>query len=266
MELSLAQWSLQKLLRGDAATLDLLGTPAFVRGRFGIQVLEPVTIFWPADAGGDFDAKLVAAAEKAGVRLANLAIDAQGDLASDDHAARERGVEHNGQWLERAARLGIAQARCNTGGKAASDPEAALGHAVDGFKRLCDVGRKAGVRVLVENHWGLSADPAMIVRLVQAVRRSHGDGAIATLPDFGNWPAEVDRYAALGQVLSLAGAVHAKVMDVTDDGGHDAFDVARCLALTRAQGYDGLLGLEYEGKTEPVEGVRRAAELLRKLM
>ena len=266
MELSLAQWSIQKLHRGDAPTLDHLDAPAFVRDTFGITALEPVTGFWPKGAGDDYDAKFVAAADKAGVRLANLAIDADGDLGSDDDAARARGVEHNGEWLRRAARLGVKQARCNTGGKTAADPEASLAHAIEGFKQLCDVGKEVGVRVLVENHWGLSKDPAMIARLVQAVRESHGDDAIATLPDFGNWPPEIDRYAALGQVLPYAGAVHAKVHDVSDDGGHEDWDLARCLALTRAEGYDGLLGIEFEGKGEPVEGVRRAVALLRDLV
>ena len=145
----------------------------------------------------------------------------------------------------------------------APDPQAAAECCIDSFRRLCDVGQRHGVQIQIENHWGLSYDPDFIVRLIQAVRLTNGEAAIAALADFGNWPDEVDRYTALSKILPLASAVHAKVNEIDAALNHPRFDHRRCIELARSAGYSGFLGIEYEGKeVDCVEGVRRAVQLL----
>ena len=147
-----------------------------------------------------------------------------------------------------------------------TDPAAALDCCIDSFRRLCDVGCTWGVRVMVENHWGISADADVMVRICQAIERSHDKGVMHTLADWGNWPDTTDRYAAIEKVMPYAHAVHAKVNDIDEHLHHPRFDHATCLKISRAAGYDGYLGIEYEGKADCVEGVRRGATLLRKLL
>jgi sugar phosphate isomerase/epimerase len=111
----------------------------------------------------------------------------------------------------------------------------------------------------------LSYDPAFIVDLVRRVRLTHGDDAIGVLADFGNWPDTTDRYAALADVLPYAAATHAKVNDIDEHLRHPRFSHERCLALCRAAGYDGPLGIEFESDTlDPVVGIKRGIDLLRR--
>ncbi len=272
MDLSLATWSLNRLLRNTDKPIVYLDVPAMVRQHFGIEALELNNVFFAA-RDGDYLRKLVAAAEKAGVRLLNIAVDEQGDLSSADPSARELGLERYGAWIPIAAEMGIGAIRANSGGRAVADKPAgdparvaAEQACIDSLRHLCDIGKKHGVAILVENHWGLSADPGSLARVVAAVRQSHGNDAAGTLVDWGNWPQHIDRWDALRQVFPYAMAVHAKVNDIDENLNHPSFDHARCLQITREAGYDGWLGIEYEGKDDPMTGIERAVRKLRALL
>jgi sugar phosphate isomerase/epimerase len=271
MRLSLATWSLVSLLRGQRP-LDYLDVPTLVRERFGIDALELNSPFFASREPG-YLLKLRSAAQQAGVRLLNIAVDEQGDLSSPDAETRELGVSRYGAWIGIAAEMGINAIRANSGGKAVAeaggdDParRTAEQACIDSLRRLCDLGQRHGVAVLVENHWGLSADPQSLARVVGAVRQSHGAGAVGTLVDWGNWPDRVDRFDAMRIVFPYAMAVHAKVMAIDEALDHPAFDLARCVALTREAGYDGFLGIEYEGGGDALAGIDRGVRKLRPLL
>jgi hypothetical protein len=95
---------------------------------------------------------------------------------------------------------------------------------------------------------------------------THGETVIGTMPDFGNWPDNVDRYASLLKILPFAKAVHAKVFDIDEQLEHRKFDLAKCVSLAKACGYGGFLGIEYEGKDDPIDGVKRAVAKLSTLL
>ncbi len=272
MQLSLATWSLHPLLRQVDNPLNYLDVPALVRERFGLEALELNNPFF-ASRDSSYLRQLVAAAEKAGMRLLNIAVDEKGDLASTDPVVREQGVQNYGAWIPVAAEMGIRAIRANSGGKAAADlpaadpaRQAAEQACIDSFRRLCDIGRKHNVAVLIENHWGLSGDPESLARVVSAVRQSHGEAACGTLVDWGNWPDRIDRYAALEQVFPYALAVHAKINAIDEHLNHPSFDLARCVEITRAAGYDGYLGIEYEGGGDALVGIDRGVRKLRELL
>ena len=96
-----------------------------------------------------------------------------------------------------AAEIGCTAVRANSGGKTIVDRDRAIERCTDSFRRLADEGAKHGIAILMENHGGLSADADSILRVIEAVRRSHGPDAVGTLPDFGNWPDDADRYGSL---------------------------------------------------------------------
>jgi sugar phosphate isomerase/epimerase len=87
-----------------------------------------------------------------------------------------------------------------------------------------------------------------------------------TLADFGNWPEEADRYASLTKIMPFAAAVHAKVNDIDENLNHPRFDHRRCIQIAKDAGYTGYLGIEYEGKDDPVLGIGRGARLLRSIL
>jgi sugar phosphate isomerase/epimerase len=81
-------------------------------------------------------------------------------------------------WLDGCARIGAKTMRVNTGcprivpsatatqGYPRNDEIVKLlKNAIESFKEMAEYGGKVGVKVTIENHWGLSADP-MNVRII----------------------------------------------------------------------------------------------------
>ena len=262
MKLSLAGWSLHKQFWAKTDPLKLVDFPAFTRDTFGLDAVELNNHFFESTQPPYLD-KLRLAAESAGVSMLNIAVDEHGNLASIDPVARAISVANYGRWIPIARYLGITAVRANSGGMHVANRGAAVECCIDSFRRLCDEGRKHGVRILIENHFGLSFDPAFIVDLVRRVRLTHGEEAIGVLADFGNWPDEVDRYDALATIMPYATAVHAKVNDIDEQLRHPRFDHARCLEIAKDAGYDGYLGIEFESETlDAIDGIKRGVRLL----
>ena len=265
MQLSLAGWSLHPLFRSAVDPLQLLDFPRFTRDQFGIAAVELNNIFF-ASTEPDYLKQLVASAESAGVKLLNIAVDEKGDLAGEDDAARALGLANYSRWVPIARELGCSAIRANSGGKTIVDRARAIDRCIDSFRHLADVGRQHGIAILMENHGGLSVDADSILQVIQAVTETHGPGAVGTLPDFGNWPDTADREASLRKILPYAKAVHAKVLDIDADLNHPKFDLARCVQITREAGYDGYLGIEFEGAGDRIESIRRAVRKLTPLL
>ena len=265
MKLSLAGWSLNRQFRDASAPLKLVDFPQLARDRFDIAAVELNNIYFESSNAAYLD-RLVAAAAKAGSKLLNIAVDEKGDLASQSSDARLESVSNYARWIPIAKSIGATAIRANSGGKEITDRDAAVENCIDSFRRLCDVGRANGVAILIENHGGISADAQTMVKIVQQVRKSHGNDAMYTLPDFGNWPDDVDRYGSLEEIMPFAGAVHAKINEIDEQLKHPRFDHRRCIQIAKGAGYDGYLGIEYEGSGDSIEGIGRGAALLLRIL
>jgi len=277
MRLSLAGWSLHKLFQRSRYPLKLVHFPVFTKEELGLDAIELNSPFFESREP-DYLKRLVAAGQRAGVKLLNIAVDEDGDLASEDQEECERGIENYGRWVPVARELGCTAIRANSGGKQVTDHAKAVAACIDSFRKLCDRGKADGITILMENHGGISSDADTIVKIMEAVRETHGADAIGTLPDFGNWPEGVDRFESLNKIMPFAKAVHAKVSDMDERLRHPKvsdmderlrhpkFDLDRCVAIVKESGYDGYLGIEFEGRGEPVEGVRRAIRKLTPLL
>jgi L-ribulose-5-phosphate 3-epimerase len=265
MELSLAGWSLNRLFRDASKPLALVDFPAYARDTFGIRAVELNNIYFESTLPAYLE-KLRAAADQAGSKLLNIAVDEPGDLSNTHVVSRHIALANYARWVPVAKYLGCEAIRANSGGANVVDRGPSLAACIDSFRRLCDVGCTWGIKILIENHWGISADPDVIVHVCEAINASHGKGVMYALADWGNWPDTTDRYQAIGKIMPYADAVHAKVNDIDGSLHHPRFDHGRCMQISKAAGYDGYLGIEYEGKDDPVVGVRRGVELLRKLL
>jgi sugar phosphate isomerase/epimerase len=266
MRLSLAGWSLQTLFRASSDALKLVDFPRFARDTFGIDAVELNSIFFQS-LHRDYLDTLQHNARDSGVTLVNIAVDEAGDLADTNTTCRALAIANYARWIPAAKYLGINAIRCNSGKGDLLNQAASVNCCIDSFRQLCDVGQRHGVKVLIENHWGLSFDPAFIVGLVTSVRRTHGDNAIGVLADFGNWPDTIDRYQALETVMPWANGIHAKINDIQADLIHPRFDHARCLMIAKQAGYEGFLGIESEAtNVDCVQAVRRGMTLLQQLI
>ena len=199
-------------------------------------------------------------ADAAGVRLLLIMCDGEGEMAAADRTERLQAARNHRKWVDVAAALGCAAIRVNVRGDQ-SDPAAMRERAAESFRALLAY---AGgeVQVLIENHGGLSSDPEWLLSLVRLVDDPH----LGTLPDFGNFPPEVDRYRAVELLMPYAKAVSAKCYDFGADGEETTIDFARMLRIVRAARYGGYIGVEYEGKRLPErEGIVAAKALLEKV-
>ena len=124
-----------------------------------------------------------------------------------------------------------------------------LNSAIESYKEMADYGGEKGIRVTIENHWGLAADPANIRIILDAVNHPYCEAT----PDFCNWEYEHMLFSGLKILAPYAHTnCHAKFWDRWKNN-----DVQRSVRIMLAAGYKGTFALEYEeGPWDGVEGSR----------
>ena len=257
-EISLAQWSLHKRLFGQAGDkLDNLDF-AETSKRLGIEAIEYVNIFFKDKAKDQaYLADMKKRADDNGVKSLLIMCDGEGNLGDPDNNKRTTAVENHYKWVDAAKYLGCHSIRVNAASAGSFEEQMKL--AADGLTRLSSYAKKQGLNVIVENHWGLSSDPKWHVGVIEAV----GMDNCGTLPDFGNFPQEVDRYEAVKAMMPYAKAVSAKSYDFDEAGNETKIDYDRMMAIVLAAGYNGYVGIEYEGgRLREEEGIIATRKLL----
>jgi sugar phosphate isomerase/epimerase len=204
----------------------------------------------------DYLADVRMAVEEAGSRVVNVPIDV-GNLAAPDEAQRDAEIYMIRPWIDAAHALDSRAVRVNTGRPEGMDEAAALASVAEGYRRLAAYCSGRGMMILLENHGGLSARPQAIMQLVEEV----GAPNFRLCPDSGNFEPNV-REEGLRNMLPYAAIVHAKVMDIDENGRHEAFDLDRCLQLVVESEYSGPLSIEFEGKGDELQAVTRARDYL----
>jgi len=198
------------------------------------------------------------------------------DFVDPDPDKRRRQVEHTLKCIEIAYALGIPCIRLNSGRwdtigsfddlMAARGIEPVLeGHTEDeGFAWCIDCieqclpkAAECGVILALENHWGLTRSPEGLLRIVDAIE-SPWLGALA---DTGNFLE--DPYDKLSQIASRTVYIQAK----TYYGGGEWYtldlDYPRIAQIFLQAGYTGYVGLEMEGKEDPMIAVPKSIDTLR---
>ena len=258
LKISLAAWSFHRtFFAHEIDQLRMIEACA----EMGIQGFEMVNTFFPSPQYAYLRHIRRRAAEM-GVDLLLIMCDAEGDLAHVDEAKRKQAARNHRKWLDIANVLECSAIRVNIRGDE-SDPDAMRDRAAAGLHLVLEDADEAGLTVLLENHGGLSSDPAWLRSLVDLV----GHPRLGTLPDFGNFPEEIDRYDAVEQLMPVAKAVSAKCYDFGPEGKETTIDFERMIAIVKRHGYTGYIGIEYEGERMPErEGILAAKKLLETLI
>jgi sugar phosphate isomerase/epimerase len=236
--------------------LTLLTAPRFVADTLGLHNVE----IWSAqfaDTSLEYCRQIKAAADAAKSRIINIQVDGRENLSDPDPAKRAESIQAIRQWMDRAAAVGAPTCRANTGG---GTPEAwDVQRTADSFRQLAQYGRKIGVKILVENHIGYSADIDKVVAVVKAVN----DPYCRTLCDWGNSPSgSIDaRVAGLSKLFPQLELVSAKELDFDDQNRHVNYDVVPIIKATEAAGYKGIYSIEFYGKP-PKDTVAAAKDMI----
>jgi hypothetical protein len=163
--------------------------------------------------------------------------------------------------MDAAKTLGCGVVRANARGEGA--PEDLLGRMAESAARLAEYGKEIGINFVIENHGGPSSDPSWLVRLIERVDSPW----FGTLPDFGNFPATVDRYDAVRRCMPYAKAVSAKAGRFDDSGNELGTDFPRMMRIVLEAGYRGYVGIESGASSaegEP-DAIRKTQALLEKI-
>jgi hypothetical protein len=202
-----------------------------------------------------------------GVYAKHISNNAPRNLADLDEEKRKEGILVGKAWLDGARQIGCVSMRCNTGGPRiipAAEIDPKLGYpenrqvvpylkkAIESFKVLAEHGEKVGVKVTIENHWGLAADPLNIWIIIHEVANPFCEAS----PDFCNWEHEYMLYHGLEVLAPLASSmVHAKRWTRFPN-----VDLARCVKIMENANYRGYYAPEFEEEADGVQGSLQAME------
>lgn len=268
-DISLAGWSLHKMIGRGENQKDMLEMPQISKEELGIDAIELVNQMLRSDEP-EYLSQLSANAAKHDVKILLIMIDGQGDAGSGRESGRQRAIENHKKWIDIAADMGCHSVRMNWGGAPRdflTNDEALEGfvqRSVPSFAAIAEHGDKKGLNVIIENHWGPSSYPDILVDLIKRVDNPR----FGTLPDFGNFPEDVDNYDAIDKMMPYAHAVSAKCYDFDDATGEETkLDYERLIAnVVDKHDYHGYIGIEYEGsRLSEVEGILACKTLLEKL-
>ena len=257
-KISLAQWSFHKKL--FAKEMDNLDFAAESK-RLGFEGIEYVNAFFKDKAtDADYLAQMKKRASDAGVKSLLIMCDGEGNLGDPDTAKRQQAVENHHKWVDAAKTLGCHSIRVNAASEGTYEEQMKL--AADGLTKLSIYGKVMGINVIVENHWGLSSEGTWLPKVIEMT----GMDNCGTLPDFGNFPEEVDRYEAVGLMMPYAKAVSAKSYDFDADGNETKIDYYKMMDVVLGHGYRGYVGIEYEGdRLSEEDGIIATKKLLEKI-
>jgi len=262
-EISLAEWSLHKAL--FKKEVDNLNFAKIAREEFGIGAIEFVNQFFKDKAKDTVYLKdLNQRAKDHGVIHHLIMIDGEGALGDPDAAKRTQAVENHHRWVDAAKFLGCKMIRVNAQSRGTWDEQLKL--AADGLRRLSEYGATAKIAIVVENHGGLSSNGKWLSGVMKQVNHPN----CGTLPDFGNFRVsgdeEYDRYLGVTELMPFAKAVSAKSHDFDEAGNETHTDYLKMMKIVAAAGYQGWVGIEYEGsKLSEMDGIRATKKLLERV-
>ena len=214
-------------------------------------------------------------------RAFSLGLDLMGysthqSFVKPDKAERQKNIDVTMEMIEEAYRLGIPTLRINTGrwGTSGSfnelmankgiEPtlegytdEEGFKWVIDSIEKLIPKAEECGVTMGLENHWGLGRTAEGVKRIVDAINSPW----LQVTLDTGNFLEDHERQmrmlapqAILLQAKTYYGGGTWYTLDL---------DYAKIAQIMLDAGYKGYVSLEFEGKDDPDESVRKSLEMLR---
>ncbi len=200
------------------------------------------------------------------------------NFAKDDPAERKIALDRILFGIKEAVAYGAGTVRVFAGNL---PPDASFGFdearawIVEGLAEASDFAREQGVRLGLENHGKLAGRGEQVRGIIEEVREACGHDTLGANPDTGNFLlVGQPGHQGVAEVADLATMVHFKDFAPAPAGyeghvydglegaqfrgtviGEGTVDLEQCVSTLRAAVFTGWLNLEYEGDTDPFEGV-----------
>ena len=262
-KISLAEWSLHRSLQSKE--IDHLDFYSIAKNKFDISAVEYVNSFFFDKARNlTYLKEMKMRADDLGVKSLLIMCDGEGNIGDPDSNKRTQAVENHYKWAEAAQYLGCHSIRVNARSFGTYNDQIEL--ATDGLRRLTEFCDTLGINTIVENHGGLSSNG----KWLSAVMKKVDHPRVGTLPDFGNFKLEedkwYDRYKGMKEIMPYAKAVSAKSHEFDKHGNETGTDYFKMMKIVLNAGYHGYVGIEYEGtRHSEMEGIQLTLDLLKKV-
>lgn len=279
-KLSLAQWSLNRAINGG--TMDPLDFAAKANelGFAGLEYVNHLYMSFLANYENDLLGGVKAMATELNKRAGDygmenliMMIDEQKDLAVNDPKVREEAIALHHKWIDAAHEMGCHSIRTNLFGDGTDEEVAANG--ADSWRKLCEYAKPLGMNVIIENHGWQTSNPTWMTSVLKDVNMDNA----GLLPDFGNFCVKrkdgakwgeceeeyPDIYDGIKQMMPYAKGVSAKSYGFDEEGLETKIDYAKMMKIVKNAGWDGYVGVEYEGEIDEIEGIKATRDLLIKV-
>ena len=275
-KLSLAQWSLNKgIYSGDVDPYDFAKTAK----ELGFSGLEYVNQLYSDvmdsrnkhQAIKRFIKKSNDEAKQNNIENLLIMIDGEGDLATSNVRKRNAAIENHKKWIDAASQMGCHSVRVNLYG--IEQKKKWMEYSSNSLSRLSEFSKDFNINVIVENHGSLSSNAELLMQVINSVNLKN----CGTLPDFGNFcikrvkgdfyesscVKEYDRYKGIKEMMPKAFAVSAKSNSFNNKGDEVYTDYLKMLKIVKDSGYNGYIGVEYEGTgLSEIDGILATKNLL----
>lgn len=261
MKLSLAAYSYRDYLTGKKSPkLDLFD---FVNlaADMALDGVEPTSYYFPRDVTSDYLDRLKLHAFSLGLDISGTAVG--NNFCLPPGPKRDEQITLVQRWIDNAAELDAPVIRIFAGNVAkGTTEEQAVAWAIDGIKNVLPYAAKKGIVLALENHGGITATPAQILKVVSAIDSPN----FGVNLDTGNFRGS-DPYAEIAQLAPYAMNVQVKT-EIQRGNGHpkEEADLARIVGILRDAHYSGYVVLEYEAAEDPIKAIPTHTKTLRKLI
>jgi sugar phosphate isomerase/epimerase len=245
---SLAGYSYRDLFKpNNKFAKDALGLHDFANDCAKMQLdgTELTSYYFPSPVTNEYLTELRRHCFRLGLDVSGTAVG--NDFCHPPGSRRDREIASVKQWIDHAATLGAPVIRIFSGSvKPKQTPEDAHRLAVTGMEECCEYAGKRGIHLALENHGGLTATAAGMLKLVKDVQSPW----FGVNFDSGNFHGE-DVYGELAEIAPYA--VNAQVKVVVSPRGQkkQPADFPRLAKILRDAGYRGYVVLEYEESGDP---------------
>jgi len=185
----------------------------------------------------------------------------EGNLATANEEKRKKQIESNIAKLKAAGYLGVPVVRMNLGGvdKGEDNQKEGVDRCVAAFKEMLPLAMDFGIRITIENHGGVSGSVEGILGVIKGTDPKW----VGSNLDFGNAPVN-HKPEVFEKLVPHAYHTHAKLADFKEDGEATNSDYGKLLGILKAAKYAGAVSVEWEGKGEAVQGIKRTRDLILK--
>jgi sugar phosphate isomerase/epimerase len=260
LKLSVAAYSYRQYLTAKPPKMDLFGF-VDLAADLGFDAVEPTSYYFPADVDAAYLARFKQHAFLAGLDVSGTAIGNNFCLPPGEK--RDKELANTRLWVEHAAAIGAPVIRIFAGNvpKGAKE-EDAFAWAVEGIRASLPYAAERGVVLALENHGGITATTAQLLKLVEAVDAPN----FGVNLDTGNFHGE-DPYAEIAEIAPYAVNVQVKT-EILRKGASakEEADLRRIIATLHRAHYSGYVVLEYEAEEDPLTAIPRYARKLRDLI